>query len=203
MQQESDHGNLETWADSKNVENIYFDTELIPIKNVKDSQVILDEQNKYIDYISALLVNYFKSLMWFLNHAQYLKNISDYAFDKAIQGKVNNDFIEENLVRKKSNSLLQLKSPKISILSPADNSVIDPSSNLSIKLNITGTYAPQKTDVYINNKYVLTSSADPLNINFTPSDIGGLSADNTLSVTVYDAVYNKGQASTTFRITQP
>ncbi len=95
------------------------------------------------------------------------------------------------------------KSPKISILSPADNSVIDPSSNLSIKLNITGTYAPQKTDVYINNKYVLTSSADPLNINFTPSDIGGLSADNTLSVTVYDAVYNKGQASTTFRITQP
>ncbi|KAB8038078.1 hypothetical protein GCL60_12965 [Silvanigrella paludirubra] len=99
----------------KNVESIYFDTELIPIKNVKDSQVILDEQNKYIDYISALVVNYFKSLMWFLNHAQYLKNISDYAFDKAIQGKVNNDFIEENLVRKKSNSLLQLKSPKISM----------------------------------------------------------------------------------------
>jgi hypothetical protein len=99
----------------KTVENIYFETELIPIKNVKDPQVILNEQNKYIDYISALVVNYFKSLMWFLNHAQYLKNISDYAFDKAIQGKVNNDIIEENLVRKKSSSLLQLKSPKISM----------------------------------------------------------------------------------------
>ena len=106
----------------KTVENILFDTEFIPIKNEKNLQIILAEQNKYIDYISSLVLNYFKSLMWFLNHAQYLKNISDYAFDKAIQGKLKNDFIDENLVRQNTTSLLQLKSAKkVQILLEAAN----------------------------------------------------------------------------------
>ena len=94
------------------------------------------------------------------------------------------------------------KAPKVVITSPTGGLTIDPRSSLQIHLSVTGAYAPRKTDVYINNKFVLSSTIDPLNISFVPSDIGGLSADNTLSVTVYDSVYNKGQASLLFHLEQ-
>ncbi len=95
------------------------------------------------------------------------------------------------------------KAPQISIVSPVDGSTIDPQASLPIQIKMSGMYAAEKTDVYINSKYVLTSTTDPLNITFVPADIGGLSADNTLSVTVYDTVYNKGQTSMIFHVAQP
>ncbi len=95
------------------------------------------------------------------------------------------------------------KSPRVNIISPTNASLIDAQASLLIKLQVSSTYPVQKTDVYLNNKYVLTSSIDPLNISFVPADVGGLQDNNTLSVVVYDSVYNKGQASTTFLVAQP
>lgn len=94
------------------------------------------------------------------------------------------------------------KAPRISFMSPSPNSTIGEKDNLLIKLQSTGTYPIQKTEVYLNGKYVLTSDKDPLNISFFPADVGVLSDTNTLSVTVYDSVFNKGLASTTFSVSR-
>lgn len=94
------------------------------------------------------------------------------------------------------------KSPRVSIRFPENGSTIDPQVPLSIQLGVAGAYQPQKTDVYLNGKYILTSSGDPLNISFVPADAMELSSNNTLSVTVYDSVYNRGQASVTFHVNQ-
>ncbi|MEA2715049.1 MAG: penicillin-binding protein [Candidatus Parcubacteria bacterium] len=92
------------------------------------------------------------------------------------------------------------KAPKIGIIAPTENGVIDPNSRMAIELSSSGAYPPQKTEVYLNNKYVLTAEANPLNISFVPADISSLSASNTLSVVVYDKVFNKGEASVNFAV---
>lgn len=92
------------------------------------------------------------------------------------------------------------KFPKVSITSPANNAVIDPEKTLTVQIQSTGTYPPKKTELYLNGKYVLTSETNPLNISFVPADVGVSSTANTLSVTLFDSVYNKGQASVTFGI---
>lgn len=92
--------------------------------------------------------------------------------------------------------------PQISIVSPIDGTTIDPQQILPIQLQESGRYPPQKTDVYVNGKYVLTASANPLNFSFVPNDVGSLSATNTLSVIFYDSVQDQAQASTTFLVNQ-
>mgnify|MGYP001558439721 CR=1 FL=1 len=92
------------------------------------------------------------------------------------------------------------KAPRIVVASPPANSIIDPNQSLPIQLNVQGTYPPKKTDVYLNGKYVLTAEHNPISFSFVPIDISSLSATNTLSFTLYDTVYNKGQASVDFMV---
>ena len=93
--------------------------------------------------------------------------------------------------------------PHISILSPISNSIINPSVPLSLQLQSSGMYPIQKTEVSLNGKYVLSTENNPLNISFVPADVGGdLSSTSTLSVTVYDSVFNKAEASVDFATQQ-
>ena len=92
--------------------------------------------------------------------------------------------------------------PRISIASPVANSIIDPNVPLSLKLQSTGMYPIKKTEVSLNGKYVLTTENDPLNISFVPADVGELSSVNTLSITVYDSIFNKTETSVDFSIQQ-
>ena len=92
------------------------------------------------------------------------------------------------------------KSPKVTIISPTPNVVIDPNVQLLIQLQSTGQYQIKKTEVYLNDKYILTNETNPLNISFVPSDVGNLSQTNKLSVVLYDSVYNKGYATVDFQI---
>ncbi len=94
------------------------------------------------------------------------------------------------------------KLPTISFASPSAGTSIGTHDNLNIHLQLSGAYPVQKTEVYLNGKYVLTSERDPLNISFFPSDVGVVSENNTLSVRVYDSVFNKVTASTTFSVRQ-
>jgi len=88
--------------------------------------------------------------------------------------------------------------PKVSIQSPVANATVDPQQLLAVHLQSSGRFPPKKTDVYLNGKYVLTAESDPLNFSFVPADVNSLSANNTLTVTLYDSVYNKVQASVSF-----
>jgi membrane peptidoglycan carboxypeptidase len=92
------------------------------------------------------------------------------------------------------------KAPRITFISPTPGTTISEGGSLSIQLRATGAYPPQKTEVYLNGKYVLTSDKDPLNISFFPADVGSISEENTISVAVYDTVFNKGVATTTFSV---
>ena len=91
------------------------------------------------------------------------------------------------------------KAPSITIISPTNGDRINPNQMLKVQLQITGPNPVKKTEIYLNGNYVLSSEIDPLNVSFIPADVGSFSdSNNTLSVIVYDSVYNRGQASTTF-----
>ena len=88
--------------------------------------------------------------------------------------------------------------PKISVTSPAQDASIDPNKLLTISLQSSGQYAIQKSDLYLNGKYVLTNTTNPLNISFVPADIGGLMDINTVSIVSYDTIYNQATSSVDF-----
>ncbi len=90
--------------------------------------------------------------------------------------------------------------PRMTIISPATNSTINKNSLLTVQLQVTGTYPIQKTEIYLNGKYILTKENDPLNISFIPADVSNLSSINTLSVVVYDNIFNKTEVSTDFAV---
>jgi len=92
------------------------------------------------------------------------------------------------------------KSPIVKITSPIPNSIIDPNVQLSIQIQSSGQYQVKKTEVYLNGKYILTNESNPLSISFVPADVGNISLVNTISIVLYDTVYNKGNASVDFRI---
>ncbi len=91
------------------------------------------------------------------------------------------------------------KGPVISIFSPVSGTIIDPQKILNLQIKVADGRNIVKAEVYINNKYILTSTTNPLNISFIPSDLIDLDSENTLSVTVYDQAYNKGQTSISFK----
>ncbi len=91
------------------------------------------------------------------------------------------------------------KVPKITIITPANNVLLNPQNLLPIKISLSGSFTPIKTEVYLNRKYVLTATSDPLNFSFVPADVGNISnASNTITVNVFDSAYNKGEASINF-----
>lgn len=90
--------------------------------------------------------------------------------------------------------------PTISISSPVSGALVNPRELLPIQLQVSGKYPAQKADVYLNGKYVLTARNNPTSFSFVPSDVGDISANNTLSVTLYDSVFNSTQATTTFSV---
>jgi len=90
------------------------------------------------------------------------------------------------------------KAPRLTILFPTAGALLNPDQPLNIQLQAMGTFPVKKTEVYLNGKYVLTTENNPLSISFVPADVSSLSATNTLSVTVYDTVFNKATASVDF-----
>ncbi len=88
--------------------------------------------------------------------------------------------------------------PQVSIVTPQEDSVIDPSKLLSVNLQETGKYPVKESEVYLNGKYILTNTQNPLNISFIPADIGGLEATDTISVVVHDTVYDQATTSVDF-----
>jgi hypothetical protein len=60
----------------------------------------------------------------------------------------------------------------------------------------------KKTELYVNNRYVLTAESDPTTLSFVPGDISNLTDLNNISVVLYDNAFNRGYASSTFQVLQ-
>jgi len=92
------------------------------------------------------------------------------------------------------------RSPQVKVVAPAPGTQIDPQKLLTLQLQFQGPYPPLKTELYINNRYILTADRNPLSISFVPADLGVLSQTNNVMVIFFDTVYNQGRATTTFSI---
>lgn len=88
--------------------------------------------------------------------------------------------------------------PSVSITSPSAGSRVDAHRPLSLQLQANARFPIQKTDVYLNGKYVTSGYSNQLSFSFVPDDVGNIGPSNVLSVTVYDSIYNRTQATTTF-----
>ncbi len=93
--------------------------------------------------------------------------------------------------------------PKISIKSPIQDESVSINSRLTIKLEYTGKYPLKKSELYINNKYVLSNERDPSSLSFIPTDIGDILPNrNSIKIISYDSVYNRTEASVDIMISQ-
>jgi len=90
--------------------------------------------------------------------------------------------------------------PSANFRFPVPGTILDPRSRIGIELATSGRYPPLKTEVYMNGRYVMTSSNNPVSFSFVPDDVGSVRENNIISVIVYDTVFNKTQATTTFSV---
>lgn len=93
--------------------------------------------------------------------------------------------------------------PKVSIVSPLDGASLDPNNRTTVSLLASGPYPIQKADLYINGNYITSSNKTPFAMSFVPSDIPGIQQNDLLSVSVEDAVFDRGFATTTFKTVPP
>ncbi|MBU0723035.1 penicillin-binding protein [Patescibacteria group bacterium] len=92
------------------------------------------------------------------------------------------------------------KSPKINIISPMANAILEKQQQYIIKTDTANSYPITHVDYFINNTFIGTTSKAPFYFSFTPNDIITLRGENTLSAIIYDSVLNKGSNSIMFEI---
>lgn len=91
--------------------------------------------------------------------------------------------------------------PQVYILEPNTNTEYNLDEKITIMISSMGPYPLQKMDIFVNNIFLNTATY-PFNFSFTPSMIENLRYENELEIIVYDSVYNKTNASTTFKVVQ-
>jgi len=85
--------------------------------------------------------------------------------------------------------------PKVVISSPLDNDIIKMNSRTTINIQASGKFAIKKSELYVNDKYIMTSEQNPNTIIFIPKDIGFQEGKSIIKVIVYDSVLNRSDAS--------
>ena len=94
------------------------------------------------------------------------------------------------------------KSPKITIIKPSKDEILDPNRQYIIKTTIKKTYPVTHVDYFINNIFVGTAQKSPFYFSFTPNNLQTPEETNTIKAVVYDSVLNKGSYTTTFKISK-
>jgi len=92
-----------------------------------------------------------------------------------------------------------LSKPKISIITPDQNSLYAKDERIDLKLSSSGIYALSKIDVFVNNAYLGSASA-PISFSFTPEELDNLKEENEIRVIAYDSAWNRAESVSTFRV---
>ncbi|MEY2664394.1 MAG: hypothetical protein RIT04_202 [Candidatus Parcubacteria bacterium] len=90
--------------------------------------------------------------------------------------------------------------PKVSLVSPTNNAVLSPSSRIEITFIQSGKFPTKKVELYVNDRYIISSEQAPFTIGFTPSDVPNIQTTNTIRLVIYDSVLNRGEATATFSV---
>lgn len=96
-------------------ETIFIECRIENFPVDKSIHDLTEEEKIRLDYLSHMIVNYIRSLLWLLRHAQYLTSISDYAFVQSIKGKDRKNNVVETFVRQDSINFRQKNEPKKSL----------------------------------------------------------------------------------------
>jgi hypothetical protein len=94
------------------------------------------------------------------------------------------------------------KSPKVTIIKPTKDEILDLDKQYITKINIKKTYPITHVDYFINNIFVGTAQKSPFYFSFTPNKLQVLKENNTIRAVACDSVLNKGSYSTTFKTTE-
>lgn len=78
---------------------------------------------------------------------------------------------------------------KVSI--PKQSDPFSMNDRIPVHVELDGKYHLEKTELYINGKYISSNTNDPENLFFTPKDIDGIKLRNTIKVVSYDTVSNR------------
>lgn len=94
------------------------------------------------------------------------------------------------------------KAPQVTIQSPQPASVFSVNQSVPVSIHATGSYALTKADLFINGVLVSSSTQFPFSFSFTPNDMGVTPGTGTISIVVYDAIFNRTEARTTVSFTE-
>jgi hypothetical protein len=86
--------------------------------------------------------------------------------------------------------------PAVLITSPSGGSALSINTPAVISVQASGMYALTKAEFYFNGILVGTSNRFPFSLTTSPSEHGISAGEGTVSVIVYDGVFNKGEART-------
>lgn len=90
--------------------------------------------------------------------------------------------------------------PNVSITSPKNDVVYPQDQKITLRLANTSPFPLAKVEVFINGIY-MDSLIPPFNFSFLPQNLENLEEVNEIKIIYYDTVYNRGEATTTLRIT--
>ena len=91
--------------------------------------------------------------------------------------------------------------PIITIIEPNTQSVYLADQKINLQISSTGVYPLNKVDIFINGVFLNTDSA-PFNFSFIPQEIENLKYENEITVIAYDSVFNKGEATSIFKVAE-
>ena len=90
--------------------------------------------------------------------------------------------------------------PRINILYPTPETLLSRQNKVFVQNRISSIFTISKIELYINGDYINSTSLPPYSLTFNPSELDNLGVVNDLKVVVYDTVFNRTEASITFRL---
>jgi membrane carboxypeptidase/penicillin-binding protein PbpC len=86
--------------------------------------------------------------------------------------------------------------PKITITNPKSDTVVNSNTRVNIEISSTGSKYPlKKSELYVNDRYILTNDRNPNSLSFVPEDVDGIQGKNIIKVISYDTVLNRAEAT--------
>ncbi len=94
-----------------------------------------------------------------------------------------------------------ISKPSISILEPNKINIYPSDKKIQLQIKNTGIYPLKKIDVFINDVFMETLES-PFIFSFTPEELENPQANNTIKLISYDTFFNRGETTSTFRVSQ-
>lgn len=90
--------------------------------------------------------------------------------------------------------------PTVTITAPNQTTVYAIPEKIAVHVSASGVYPLSRIDYFVNGSFMGSVKSEPFLFSFIPADLETINDTNTLSIVAYDAVLNKTETETTFRV---